>query len=148
MASRNLEAYWRLVERAKFDQDLTSGDAFDAMIEASTPDVEIHEPMSLPQGGVHVGHDAWRTMHHTMRELWDQKVEIRHVWDVPEDDVLVLYTDMEWTAKATGRTIRFPVVETLWYRDGLICKIEIFHQDQQAILETLEPLPSAAATDS
>jgi ketosteroid isomerase-like protein len=140
MTSRNLQTYLRLVGKAGFSEDLTSDTASNAMLAAATTDVEIHEPASLPQGGVHKGHDAWLELHHTMRSLWEQKVETVHVWDLPEDDVIVLYSMMDWTAKATGRRIRFPAVEVLTFRDGLVCKVEIFHQDAKAVLDTLQPL--------
>ena len=139
MTSRNMQTYLRLTGQADFSEDLTSDTASNAMLAAATPDVEIHEPASLPQGGVHKGHDAWLELHHIMRSLWEQKVETVHVWDLPEDDVIVLYSMMDWTAKATGRQIRFPAVEVLTFRDGLICKVEIFHQDAKAVLDTLQP---------
>jgi ketosteroid isomerase-like protein len=135
-----MQTYLRLVGKAGFSEDLTSDTASNAMLAAATPDVEIHEPASLPQGGVHKGHDAWLELHQTMRSLWEQKVETVHVWDLPEDDVIVLYSMMDWTAKDTGRQIRFPAVEVLTFRDGLICKVEIFHQDAKAVLDTLQPL--------
>jgi ketosteroid isomerase-like protein len=134
-----MQTYLRLVGQAEFSEDLTSDTASNAMLAAATPDVEIHEPASLPQGGVHTGYEAWLELHHTMRSLWEQKVDTVHVWDVPEDNVIVLYSMMDWTAKATGRQIRFPAVEVLTFRDGLICKVEIFHQDAKAVLDTLEP---------
>jgi ketosteroid isomerase-like protein len=134
-----MQTYLRLTGQADFSEDLTSDTASNAMLAAATPDVEIHEPASLPQGGVHKGHDAWLELHHLMRSLWEQKVETVHVWDVPDDDVIVLYSMMDWTAKATGRQIRFPAVEVLTFRDGLICKVEIFHQDAKAVLDTLQP---------
>jgi ketosteroid isomerase-like protein len=134
-----METYLRLAGQADFAADLTSDKASNATLSAATEDVEVHEPASLPQGGIHRGHDAWLEMHHTMRSLWDQKVDTVHVWDVPEDDVIVLYSMMDWTAKATRRRIQFPAVEVLTFRDGLIAKVEIFHQDAKAVLDTLNP---------
>jgi ketosteroid isomerase-like protein len=139
MTSRNMQTYLKLTGQAEFSDDLTSDKASNAVLAAATPDVEIHEPASLPQGGVHKGHQAWLELHHTMRSLWEQKVETLRVWDMAEDDVIVLYSMMDWTAKATGRQIRFPAVEVLTFRDGLICKVEIFHQDAKAVLDTLQP---------
>lgn len=139
MTSPNMQTYLRLTGKADFEDDLTSRQSSNAILAAAAPDVEIHEPASLPQGGVHKGHEAWLEMHRTMRSLWEQKVETIHVWDIPEDDVIVLYSMMDWTAKETGRRIRFPAVEVLTFRDGLIAKVEIFHQDAKAVLDTLEP---------
>jgi ketosteroid isomerase-like protein len=139
MASRNLETYLGLTRRTNLGADLTSKSTEDATLAVMTADIEVHEPGCLPQGGVHKGKDAFVELHHTMRALWEQKAEILHVWDAPEDDVVVVYSNMEWTAKATGKKIRFPAVNVLHFRDGLICKAEVFHQDPKAVLETLTP---------
>jgi hypothetical protein len=139
VASRNLETYNRLKEQAEFEADLTSEKSQQAMLEAFTPDFEIVEPPSLPQGGVHKGRDAWLKMHGIMRSLWQQKVWVEHIWDVPEDDVIILYSTMEWTANATGRTARFPAVEVLRFRDARVARVEMFLQDTKVILDTLQP---------
>lgn len=138
MPSRNMETYLKLKESAEFAEDLTSEKSQQAMLEAFTPDFEIVEPPSLPQGGVHKGRDAWLEMHGIMRSLWQQKVQVEHIWDVPEHDLIILYSNMEWTANATGRTVSFPAVELLHFRDGLIAKVEMFLQDSKVILDTLD----------
>ncbi len=138
MASKNLETYNRLRAQAEFEHDLTSEKSQQAMLDAFTPDFEIVEPPSLPHGGVYKGREAWLQMHATMRSLWQQKVWVEHVWDLPEDDIIVLYSTMEWTANATGRTARFPAVELLRFRDGRIAKVEMFLQDTKVILDTLQ----------
>src|SRR5579875_1577726 len=99
MTSRNMQTYLKLTGQAEFEKDLTSESASEAIFASAHPDVEIHESASLPQGGVHRGIDGWKQLHHTMRSLWDQKVETIKVWDIPEDDVIILYSMMEWTAK-------------------------------------------------
>ena len=139
MVSRNMETYNRLKEQAEFEHDLTSEKSQEAMLEAFTPDFEIVEPPSLPQGGVHKGRENWLKMHSIMRSHWQQKVWVERIWEVPEDDVIVLYSTMEWTANATGHTVRFPAVELLRFRDGRIARVEMFLQDTKVILDTLEP---------
>lgn len=106
MTSRNMETYNKLKNSAEFASDLTSEKSQQAMLEAFTPDFEVVEPPSLPHGGVWKGADNWLKMHHDMRSNWQQKVFVEHVWEVPEDDVIVLYSTMEWTANATGRSAR------------------------------------------
>ena len=138
MTSRNLETYNRLKEQAEMDVDLTSAKSQKAMLDAYTTDFELVEPPSLPHGGVHQGAEAWLKVHEVMRSLWHQKVWIDEVMDLPEHDLIVLYSTMEWTAKATGKTVRFPAVEVLRFRDARIAKIEMFLQDTKVILDTLE----------
>lgn len=138
MASANLEAYHRLMAAAGFDEDLTGEKSKQALFDAFTPDFEVVEPPSLPQGGVHKGRDAWLELHDLMRSLWQQKVKPEHIWDLPEHDIIVLYSVMEWTANATDKTVVFPAIEILHFRDTKICKVEMFLQDTKVILDTLE----------
>jgi ketosteroid isomerase-like protein len=141
MPSRNMETYIKLTEQGEFEEDLTSERSQKSMLEAFTPDFEICEPPSLPHGGVHRGIDNWLQMHaHYMRSLWKQKVWPRRVWDLPDDDLIILHSEMEWTAHATGRSVRFPAVELLRFRDGKIAYVEMFLQDTKAILDTLDAI--------
>ena len=139
MPSRNMETYLKLKEAADMTVDLTSKKAQEAMWEAYTPDVEIVEPPSFPHGGVHKGRENWLAMSNQMRSMWQQKVWVDQIWDLPDNDLIILYTTMEFTSNATSKTARFPVVELLHFRDALICKIEMFFQDTKVILDTLEP---------
>jgi hypothetical protein len=137
--SPNLVAYRRMQQAAEFEDDITSDKSRQAMWDNFTPGYEIIEPPSLPHGGVYKGREEWAGMNATMRSLWAQKVKPLHVWDVPADDLIVLYSEMEWTARATGKTVTFPAVELLFYTDEKISKVEMFLQDTQVILDTLEP---------
>ena len=136
--SRNLLAYRRLRHAAEFEHDLTSDKSRQVLWDNFTPDYQIAEPPSLPHGGVYRGRVEWAKMNAAMRALWAQKVLPVHVWDVPSDDLIILYSEMEWTAKATGKTVTFPAVELLYYQDEKICKVEMFLQDTKVILGTLE----------
>jgi ketosteroid isomerase-like protein len=138
MTSRNMDTYRRLNEQGEFEEDLTSEKSQKAMLEAFTPDFEISEPPSLPHGGVHKGIDDWLKMHGTMRSYWKQKVWPQQVWDLPDDDLIILYSIMEWTGNATGRSVHFPAIELLRFRDGKIAKVEMFLQDTKMILDTLD----------
>ncbi|SEP26733.1 nuclear transport factor 2 family protein [Trujillonella endophytica] len=139
MASANLQAYEQLMKAAEFEHDITSDRSRNAMWDAFTEDYEIVEPPSLPHGGVYKGREEWARMNAKMRSLWAQKVTPLHIWDLPEQDLIILYTDMEWTAHETGRTVRFPAVELLHFRDAKICRVEMFLQDTKVILDTLGP---------
>jgi len=149
VTSRNMATYLRLIGRTgwgryQLEDYLRDENSTQAVVDAYAPDVEIIEPPSLPHGGVHRGRDAWRVMRQRIEELWDQRFELLDLWEIPEDDVIVLSASMEWTAKATGRSACSPFVSVITFRDGLISRVEIFHHDTKAILDTLEP----AATTS
>jgi hypothetical protein len=61
------------------------------------------------------------------------------LWDLPESDLIILYSEMEWTARATSKTVRFPAIELLRFRDGKVANVEMFLQDTKVILDTLDP---------
>jgi hypothetical protein len=139
VASANLDAYHRLIAAAEFEHDITSDRSRDAMWEMFTEDYVIVEPASLPHGGVWQGRAEWAKMNARMRSLWAQTLKPVRILDVPEHDLIVLCTEMEWTAHSTGRRIQFPAVELLYFRDARICRVEMFLQDKKAILDTLDP---------
>jgi hypothetical protein len=139
MPSRNMDTYRKLQEAADMTADLTSNQAQQAMWDAYHDDFVIVEPASLPTGGVHRGKDAWLAMNNLMRSLWAQKVWIDHTYDLPEEDLIILYSTMEWTGHKTGKTVRIPAVELLYFKDALISRIEMFFQDTNALLEILDP---------
>src|SRR4029077_10559664 len=99
-----------MCENGEFEHDITSERSRKAMLEAFTPDFVIVVPPSLPQGGVWEGRDEWLKMNEMMRGIWESKNVPQAMWDVPEDDLLVLYSRKEWTARATGKTVEFPAV--------------------------------------
>lgn len=138
MPTRNMETYLKLTQLADFENDLTSEKAQTAMLDAYTDDFVLVEPPSLPHGGTHRGKEQWLKVHEIMRSLWQQKVHIEHLWEVPEDDVILLHTTMEWTAVTTGKTVTFPAIEVLKFRDGKIAGVDMFLQDTKVILDTLE----------
>lgn len=140
--SRNMQTIERLRNRSNFD-DLTSDQAHEASLAEYTEDFVVVEPPSLPQRGEHHGREQWLAMHEIMRATWQQKLTVEHAWDVPEHDVVVLYSRMDWTAKETGRSATWPTVQVFHFRDAKICKVEVFHQDTKVILDTLEPTGAA-----
>jgi hypothetical protein len=138
MVATNMDTYLKLTGAAEITSDLTSQKSQEAMWEAYTPDVEIVEPPSLPHGGVHKGRENWLAMSNHMRSLWQQKVWIDEIYDLPDKDLIILASTMEWTANSTGKTVKFPAIEMLYFREARICKIEMFLQDTKLILDTLQ----------
>ena len=139
MASPNIEAYERMCANADFSADITSERSRRAMLQAFTSDFVIVVPPSLPHGGVWNGRDEWLKMNQMMASLWDAKNLPQRLWDVPDEDIVVLYSYKEWTARATGTRLRFPAVEVLHFREAKICRVEMFVQDTKAILDALKP---------
>ena len=139
MPSRNMETFTKLQDAADMKNDLTSKKAQQAMWDAYHEDFEILEPSSLPTGGLHKGREAWLAMNNLMRSLWSQKVWIDETIDLPERNLLILYSTMEWTGQKTGKSVTIPAVELLYFKEALISRIEMFFQDTHALLALLEP---------
>jgi hypothetical protein len=128
-----------LKEKARWEEDNTSNKAREAIYQILTPDFECHEPPTLPHGGVHKGRDNWRKMSEHMDSLWHQEIEPVHVWDFPDEDLIVLHSVMTWTAHSTRKSATFPAIELLYFRDGKMSKCEVILQDTKLILDTLDP---------
>jgi len=140
MASRNMETLRKLMgaSDAKFNEDRTSVDYEKRMSEVFADDVEVHEPPCLPHGGVHKGRDNWLEVRRTMMALWDQKLDVLHIWEDPDADVIMLNYMMNWTARQTGRSFQMPAIEVLTFRDAKIAKIEFYPRDAKAMYDSLQ----------
>ena len=106
MASKNMETYLELQRQAEMAEDLTSDRSRGAMLDAFTDDYELLEPAALPHGGFWKGKEEWTRMQGIMREHWQQQVVVDKMWDLPEDDLIILYTTMTWTANDDGQDHR------------------------------------------
>jgi ketosteroid isomerase-like protein len=60
------------------------------------------------------------------------------MWDIPEDDVVVMHYRATWTDSRTGQTFEQPGVELLTFDDARIVRTEFFPHDSHALLQTLE----------
>lgn len=138
MGSKNLETLMRLSGNAEFEEHNTSEKSRQAIYAELTDDFECHEPPSLPHGGVHKGKDAWAAMNEQMGEYWDQQVVAEHTLDIPEKDLIVLTSTMTWKAHSTGKSVTFPAVELLWFRDAKLARVDVFLQDTKEIMATLD----------
>jgi ketosteroid isomerase-like protein len=125
---------------AEFNKSRTSG-AFEQWLrEFYDPDVEVHEPPSLPHGGVHRGVDNWLNARKIMMVTWEQKLDILNVYEDAEKNVIILNYRMDWTAKSTGRNFRMPAIEVLTFRDAKNAKVEVYPCAAKAMAESLEPI--------
>jgi ketosteroid isomerase-like protein len=136
MESANLKTLKNLF--SKIESELTSDEFQQTVIEAINEDVVFVQPPSLPHGGVHNGLAGWKTMHSRLSENWKMKATIERYWDLPDEDLVFMYVQMEWMAHSTGKVAKMPALEQVRFRDGKISAAEIFVQDTKAVLDTLE----------
>lgn len=142
MTSKNMETLQAMIGGGndEFNKDRTSEAYEQRMIQFFHPDIEVHEPPCLPHGGVHKGRETWLSVRRIMMDHWEQKLDILHIYEDTDANVIMLNYMMDWTAKNTGKSFRMPAIEVLTFKDGLIAKVEFYPQDAKAMAESLEPV--------
>ncbi len=141
MTSRNMETLNTMLGGGEesFNNDRATPEYEQRMAEYFDPEIEVHEPDCLPHGGVHHGRETWFKVRRTMMALWEQRLDILHIWEVPDADVIILNYMMDWTAKETGRSFRMPATEVLTFRNAKIVKVEFYPRDAKEMADSLLP---------
>ncbi|MEU1118033.1 MULTISPECIES: nuclear transport factor 2 family protein [unclassified Streptomyces] len=97
-----------------------------------SPEVVLHQAAALPYGGTWRGHDGMARFFLAMSEAWE-------VFDITRQEFLatgetaVVHSDIRARARATGRTLDFPILQTLTVRGGRIAEVRPFYWDTAAI---------------
>jgi ketosteroid isomerase-like protein len=112
------------------------------------PDVEFHDAVSLPYGGVARGRERLREQLETAPEqtwlgTWgplqpeeaDRRMDPRVVAE-NGDQVVVTYTQR--AVSPAGERFEAPVMALYEVRDGKFARAQMFHYDTAAIVEFLE----------
>ncbi|WP_328943316.1 nuclear transport factor 2 family protein [Streptomyces sp. NBC_00250] len=96
------------------------------------PDVELHQADALPYGGTWRGHEGMAQFFLAMGQAWE-------TFDMVEQEFLatgetaVVLTQVRARARATGRELSFPILQTITVKDGQITEVRPFYWDTQAI---------------
>jgi ketosteroid isomerase-like protein len=104
--------------------------------EILSPDVVVHEPVGLPYGGEHRGHDGFRGLMRNLAEYWSA-VHPEDVGYTAAGDVVHMETTLVATARATGREVRLPFIESWTFRDGRMVSGIIYYSDTYVVREAL-----------
>ncbi|WP_030545236.1 nuclear transport factor 2 family protein [Streptomyces albus] len=105
------------------------------------PDVELRQADALPYGGVWRGHDGMARFFLAMGRAWE-------TFDMVEQEFLatgetaVVLTRVRARARATGRELDFPILQTITVRDGRIAEVRPFYWDTRAIADACAPSAS------
>ena len=127
--------------------DVNSEEFRAKLLEAFTPDFEMVEPPSTPFGGTWTGPADYLTMRGIMVEHWICSLEDHHIWESSKDDVIIKYSMMSFTSRQTGRSVDFPSVQVVRFRDGKMSRVEVFYQDSGSLLATLDDVPATAPAE-
>ncbi|MFF0744859.1 nuclear transport factor 2 family protein [Streptomyces sp. NPDC004111] len=108
--------------------------SFDLLAPFFAPDVALHQAEGLPYGGTWRGHEGLARFFRTMGGVWE-------TFAMTDQEFLaiggtsVVSTRIRARARATGRELRFPMLQTLTVRDGRITEVRPFYWDTRAIAE-------------
>ncbi|MEU5607467.1 nuclear transport factor 2 family protein [Streptomyces sparsogenes] len=105
---------------------------FDTLAPFFAPDVVLHQAEALPYGGTWRGHAGMERFFMEMSRTWEE-------FDMVEQEFLatgetaVIRTQVRARARATGRELTFPILQTISFKDGRIAEVHPFYWDTAAI---------------
>ncbi|WP_410659824.1 nuclear transport factor 2 family protein [Amycolatopsis sp. lyj-112] len=97
-----------------------------------SPDVVLHQADSLPYGGIWRGHDGMERFFAAMSDTWDVFDMVEQSF-LSETSPLVVLTHVHVRARATGRELDFPILQTITVENGRITEVHPFYWDTAAI---------------
>ena len=95
-------------------------------------DVVLHQAEALPYGGTWRGHAGLERFFVAMSAAWESFEMLEQEFH-PAGDVVVVRTEVRATARATGRQLEFPILQTVRVADGRITEVWPFYWDTAAI---------------
>ncbi|MFR9726618.1 nuclear transport factor 2 family protein [Streptomyces sp. MS19] len=108
--------------------------SFDLLAPFFAPDVVLHQADALPYGGTWRGHDGMARFFLAMAEAWES-FEMEEQEFLATGETAVVLTQIRARARATGRELGFPVLQTIRVEDGRIAEVYPFYWDTRAIAD-------------
>ncbi|WP_166355337.1 nuclear transport factor 2 family protein [Phytoactinopolyspora limicola] len=99
-----------------------------------TTDVVLYQADALPYGGVWRGHAGIEGNMLAMAETWEQFDFTDQRFLVTGETTVVL-TQVRTRARATGRELTFPILQTITLDHGQITEVRPFYWDTNAIAD-------------
>ncbi|MET8774110.1 nuclear transport factor 2 family protein [Nocardia sp. NPDC004654] len=97
-------------------------------------DVVLYQAEGMPYGGIWRGHAGLERFFATMAAVWET-FELVEQQFLATGETAVVHTEVRARARATGRELRFPILQTLRVEDGRIAEIRPFYWDTKEIAE-------------
>jgi len=95
-------------------------------------EVVLYQADSLPYGGIWRGHDGLEQFFLTMSRTWDSFEMVDQEF-LNDASPLVVLTRVRARARATGRELNFPILQTIAVENGRITEVRPFYWDTAAI---------------
>jgi ketosteroid isomerase-like protein len=121
-------------EQAYLDAGGPGRASFATLAPFFAPDVVLHQAGSLPYGGTWRGHAGMERFFVAMSAAWESFAMLEQEFH-PAGDVVAVRTQVRATARATGRALEFPILQTVRVSDGRIVEIWPFYWDTAAIAD-------------
>ncbi|HWM08443.1 MAG TPA: nuclear transport factor 2 family protein [Solirubrobacteraceae bacterium] len=118
--------------------------SFELLAPYFSPDVVLHQAETLPYGGTWRGHDGMERFFVAMSETWEAFEMLEQDFLVAADTAVV-HTRVRARARATGRELEFPILQTLRFEAGRIAEIRPFYWDTAAIAAASSRIPARIA---
>ncbi len=96
------------------------------------PSVVLHQAESLPYGGPWRGHDGMERFFRAMSATWEV-FDLLAQRFLATGETAVVHTEIRARARATGREINFPILQTIGFTDGRIAEVRPFYWDTTAV---------------
>ena len=101
-------------------------------------DVELHQAHALPYGGTWRGHGGMERFFLAMSQAWEAFDMVDQQYLATSGTAVVL-TQVHARARATGRALRFPILQTIRVQDERIAEVRPFYWDTAAIAAACTP---------
>ncbi|GAA5082296.1 nuclear transport factor 2 family protein [Nocardia iowensis] len=106
--------------------------SFDLLAPFFATDVALHQAAGLPYGGAWRGHEGMEQFFRTMAQTW-ASFELLEQEFLATGETTVVHTRVRARARATGRELTFPILQTITIIDGRISEVHPFYWDTAAI---------------
>ncbi|MBB5938462.1 nuclear transport factor 2 family protein [Streptomyces zagrosensis] len=114
---------------------------FRAFLAFFSPDVVLHQADALPYGGTWRGHQGIAGNMRAMAKAWERFDFVEQEF-LATGETAVVRTQVRARARATGRELAFPILQTVTVHDGRITEVRPFYWDTQAIADACTPVPT------
>ncbi|MEU8697747.1 nuclear transport factor 2 family protein [Streptomyces sp. NPDC048680] len=116
--------------------------SFDLLAPFFAPDVRLHQAAALPYGGTWRGHDGMTEFFLRMAQVWESFDMVEQEFLATGETAVVL-TQVRARARATGRELSFPILQTVTVQDGRITEVRPFYWDTGAVADACaSPAPA------
>ena len=112
--------------------------SFDTLAPFFAPDVVLHQAESLPYGGIWRGHDGMERFFAAMSQAWEEFEMVEQEF-LSTSGTAVVLTQVHARARATGRELDFPILQTIRVVDGRIAEVRPFYWDTAEIAAACRP---------